>query len=377
MTSHTRRRDDRSAAPADPFKQWVPTDKYPRDQESDRRRNRSATLPSHSYDPRSYPSQDTRYNDTRQPPRSHRQDPHPLASSHSYHHSSAHPPTSKAYQHATRPSAQHSSSSYHYPQPSSYQPSHQTPAYPVASSSRRPQPEAPDPRASRRPAPPTHQPSYDQVSGGEEMPRASGRPSRPVHSSGQPSLSAPPNQAFWIPPQETSSRRHKDPYRDQERERERDRDRDKPTAELENRHKDRARAERHRERERERTTEVRYQDPGRSRHHDRRKDSDTEGAMYPDQRNASKASLSGREGYASSVRESGNGHKRHRTEDGTASTVSLATVYILPYLILHVNRVVDISLKTRRIRSLPCRRSPPVCHNQTYSRQVNPRLPLA
>jgi hypothetical protein len=317
MNTHTRRRDDRAAAPADPFKQWVP----PRDHDSDRRRNRSATLP--SYDPRAYPSQDTRYNDPRQPSRPHRQDP-PPPSSHSYHHSSAHAPsTSKAYQHATRPSAQHSSSSYHYPQPSSYQPSHQTPAYPVASSSRRPHPEAPDPRASRRPAPPTHQAPHDQVSGGEEMPR---RPARPVHSSVQPSLSAPANQGFWIPSQEaSSSRRHKDPYRDrdrdQERERERDRDRDKPTAELENRYKDRARAERHRE---QRAAEVRYQEPVRSRHHDRRKDSDTEGVIYSEQRNVSKASLSGREGYASSVREPGNGHKRHRTEDGTASTVSFS-----------------------------------------------------
>ena len=367
MTSHTRRRDDRSAA--DPFKQWDKLDHDP----SDRRRNRSATLPSNSYDQRSYPTHDTRYNDPRQPSRSHRQDPSAPYSS--YHHSSAQaPPTSKAYQHATRPSAQYSSSGYHYPQPSSYQPAHPTPAYPVASSSRRPHTDAPDPRTSRRPPAPT-QPSYDQVSSGEEMARASRH--RAVHSSTQPPLSAPPNQAFWNAPREvSSSRRHKDPYKDRERDQERERDR--PTAELENRYKDRTRTEHHRERERERATEVRHQEPSRSRHHDRRKDSDTEGVLYSEQRNASKTSLSGREGHPSSIRESSNGHRRHRTEDGTASTVSsLPTVYIPPSFILHVNRVVGTSLKTRRFRSLPCRRSPPLFHSRTCSRQVNPRLPLA
>ena len=318
MNSHTRRRDDRPA-PADPYKQW---DKYPPDYDPDRRRNRSATLPSNSNDPRSYPPQDSRYNDPRQSSRPHRQDPHhPPASSHAYHHSAAPPATSKAYQHATRPSAQHSSSSYHYPQPSSYQPSHPTPAYPVASSSRRPHPDPPDPRTSRRPAPSSHHPPHDRVPAGEQMPRASARPSRAIHSSMQPSISAPSNHTFWIPSQETSSsRRHKD--RDRDHERERDRERDKPTAELENRYKDRTRADRHRERE-----QVRYQEPTRSRHHDRRKDSDTEGVMYSEQRNASKASLSGRDGY-SSARELPSGHRRHRTEEGTTSTVSLGhTLY--------------------------------------------------
>ena len=379
MNSHSRRRDDRSA-PADPLKQqWVPTLDY----DADRRRNRSATMPAHSYDPRSYPSHvDTRYNDPRQSSRSHRQDPHyPSAASYSYHQSSAHPPsTSKAYQHATRPSAQHSSSGHHYPQPSSYQPSHPTPAYPVASSSRRPHPDPPDPRPPRRQPPPTHQPAYDS---GEEMPRASARPSRAVHSSIQPSLSAPSNQAFWNPPPEiSSSRRHKDVYRDRdrdqerEREKEKDREREKPTAEPENRYKDRTRAERHRERERERAAEVRYQDTTRSRQHDKRKDSDTEGVLYSEQRNVSKASLSGREGHPS-VREPGSAHRRHRTEDGTTSTVSFShTLYSL-FLILHVIRVADTSLKTRKIRSLTCRRIPLVYHSQTYSRQVNPRPPLA
>ncbi|KAG9318770.1 hypothetical protein JVU11DRAFT_869 [Chiua virens] len=342
MNSHTRRRDDRPAA--DPYKQWLPTaDKYPPDYDSERRRNRSATLPAHPYDPKSYPSNDPRYNDPRQPP-SRRQDPlYPSTapSAHpSYHHSSAPiPSTSKAYQHATRPSAQHSSSGYHYPQPSSYQPSHSTPAYPIASSSRRPHPDAPDPRASRRPAAPTHHPSYEYVSSGEEMSRAPRHSARPTHSSAQPPLSATANQQFWNPPQDmSSSRRHKDPYRDRdrdhererdrdkdkerereqrdrdrerERDKERDRDRDKPEPEI--KYKDRTRPERHRER----ATEVRHQEPTRSKHHDKRKDSDTEGVIYPEQRNASKVSLTGREGYPS--RESASGHKRHRTEDGTAS----------------------------------------------------------
>ncbi|KAG8217803.1 hypothetical protein J3R82DRAFT_5967 [Butyriboletus roseoflavus] len=333
MNSHsTRRRDDRSVA--DPFKPWVPPDKHPPDNDPDRRRNRSATVPAHSYDPRPYPSHDTRNNDPRQSSRSHRQDNPSAAPYSSYHHSSTQvPSTSRAYQHATRPSAQYSSSGYHYPQPSSYQPSHTTPAYPPAGSSRKPHPEPSDPRPLRRPVPPTHQSAYDQVSSGEEMARASRHPARHVHSSTQPPLSAPTNQAYWNPPQETSSsRRHKDSYRDRdrdqdrekererERERERKKEREKPTAEIEDRYKDRARAERHRERERERAIEVRYQDPSRSRHHDRRKDSDTEAVLYSDQRNASKASLSGREGHPASARESGNGHRRHRTEDGTVST---------------------------------------------------------
>ncbi|KAF8559878.1 hypothetical protein OG21DRAFT_501779 [Imleria badia] len=239
MNSHSRRRDDRSA-PADPLKQWVPADKYPLDYDADRRRNRSATIPAHSYDPRSHPSHDVRYNDPRQSSRAQRQDPHyPPAASYSYQHSSAHPPsTSKAYQHATRPSAQHPSSGHHYPQPSSYQPSHPTPAYPVASSSRRPhQDAAPDPRPSRRPPPSTHQPAYDYLSSGEEMPRPSARPSRAVPASMQPSSSVPSNQAFWNPPPEiSSSRRHqeRDRDRDRDRDRERDREREKPTAELEN-----------------------------------------------------------------------------------------------------------------------------------------------
>ncbi|KAH0827095.1 hypothetical protein J3R83DRAFT_4781 [Lanmaoa asiatica] len=320
MNNHnTRRRDDRSAA-ADPFKQWVPTDKYPLDRDSDRRRNRAATVPAQSYDPRSYPSHDTRYNDPRQPSRSHRHDPHypSAAPSSSYHHSAQAPSTSKAYQHATRPSAQYPSSGYHHPQPSSYQPSHPTPAYPTASSSHRPHPEPPDPRPSRRPAPPMHQSSYDQVSSSEEMARASKHPARAVHPSTQPPLPTSANQAFWVPTQEmSSSRRHKDPYRDRDKDQERERERDKPTVELETRYKDRTRTERHREREREHTTEVRHQESSRSKHHDRRKDSDTEGVLYSEQRNASKASLSGREGYSAPVRD---GHRRHRTEDGTTST---------------------------------------------------------
>ncbi|KAF8447624.1 hypothetical protein L210DRAFT_2806869 [Boletus edulis BED1] len=316
MSTHTRRRDDRPTH-VDPFKQWV---KYPPEYDSDRRRNRSATVPSHSYDPRSYPSHDSRYNDPKHASRSHRQDPHyPPASTHSYHHASAHaPPTSKAYQHATRSSAQHSSAAHQYPQPSSYHPSHSTPAYPVASSSRRPHQDAPDPRTSRRP----HPSSYDNIPTAEEMPRSSTRPSRAVHSSMQPSFSTPANQSLWNPPQDlSSSRRQKDTYKDRDRDQDRDRDREreKPVAELENRHKDKSRAERHRERERERATDVRYQDASRSRYHDRRKDSDTEGVLYSEQRNASKASLSGREGY-SSVREPSSGHRRHRTEDGTTST---------------------------------------------------------
>lgn len=315
MTSHSRRRDDRTAADS----------KYPLDHDpgTDRRRNRSATLPTHAYDQRSYPShpQDARYNDPRTSSRSNRQDP-PYSA---YHHSSAQPPpTSKAYQHPARPSAQYTSSGYHYPQPSPYQPAHPTPAHPVASSSRRPHTDAPDPRTSRRPAAPTNQPSYDQVSSGEEMARASRHPSR----STQPPLSAPPNHAFWNPPRDVASRRHKDPYRDRERDkerekdRERDRERDRPTAELENKYKDRTRTDRHRDRDRERATEVRLQELSRSRHHDRPKDSDTEGVLYSDQKNASKTSLSGREAYPSSTREASSGHKRHRTEDGTASTVS-------------------------------------------------------
>ncbi|KAF8844570.1 hypothetical protein BDN67DRAFT_725044 [Paxillus ammoniavirescens] len=337
-----RRREDRPAAlPAHPdsFKLWAPTEKHYPDYDSDRRRHRSATVPSHAHDQRSQPTQDNRYHDTRQSTRTHRQDPHyatavPL----SYHQSSAPgPSTSRAYQHATRPPVQYSTSGYQYPQPSTYQPLAPTqPSYPVASSSRRPHPEAPDPRVHRRPvATPTPKSSYEKVSASEDVARTSRHPSRAVHPSTQaPPPSAPVNQSFWVPPSQemSSARRHKDPHKDHDRDRERERERErekererergkeKTSAEIErDRYRERMRAERHRERERA-TEAEKYKEPGRSRHHDRRKESDTEGAMYPDQRNASKASLSGREGYTPSVREPVSAHRRHRTEDGSAAT---------------------------------------------------------
>ncbi|KIJ68954.1 hypothetical protein HYDPIDRAFT_172466 [Hydnomerulius pinastri MD-312] len=348
---NVRRREDRStsAVHADPYKVWVPTDKHPDYDSDQRRRHRSSTVPVHAHDPRTYPpAHDNRYQETRQSSRTHRQDPSytSAAPATSYHQSSAPGPssTSRTLHHATRPSAQYSSSGYQYQQSSSHQPSAPTqPSQgtnlypgPVASSSRsRAYPEVPDPRlhSHRRPvATPTPKSSYEKVSSAEDGGRASRHPARAIHSSTQPPQPAPVNQSFWVPPapEMSSSRRHKDRDKDRDREREwereraereKERERERTSAELErDRYKERMRAERHRERERA-TDAERYRDPSKSRHHDRRKESDTEGVMYSEQRNASKASLSGREGYAPSIREpSGGGHKRHWTEDGTAAT---------------------------------------------------------
>lgn len=222
---------------------------------------------------------------------------------------SAPPSTSKT----RSSSAQYPSAGYHsatpYQTPAPLQPSN-TKGYPPTASSRRPQPEPIDSRSHRRHAP-TPKSSYEQVSGAEDITRSSRQTysSRPI----QPQTTAnstTPSTNWLSSAQDIYSKRSKD--RDQERERhremEKERDRERASAELE-RHRERHRSEQHREKEK--ADRKREQ----SRHRREKKiESDSEGLVYSD-----KASISGREAYQPSIRESITGHRRHRTEDGVSS----------------------------------------------------------
>jgi hypothetical protein len=207
-------------------------------------------------------------------------------------------------------SAQYPSAGYHSATP------HQTLAplqqsntkgYPLSASSRR---EPIDSRSHRRPAP-TPKSSYEQVSGAEDVGRSSRQTysSRPVQP--QTTANSTTHSTNWpLSSQDIYSKRSKD--RDQERDRhremEKERDRERASAELD-RHRERHRSEQHREKEKA----DRQKEHTRHRR-EKRIESDSEGLMYSD-----KASISGREAYQPSIRESVTGHRRHRTEDGVSS----------------------------------------------------------
>ncbi|KAG2367533.1 hypothetical protein BDR07DRAFT_1271991 [Suillus spraguei] len=265
----TRRREDRLHD--DRFKVWVPEKPPERDYEQRRHReSRSQAHPQHS--------------------------------------SAA--PSASSVSRARSSSAQYPSTAYHSAPP------YQTPAplqskgYPLTASSRRPQPESIDSRSHRRPAP-TPKSSYEQVSGAEDAARSSRQTHslRPV----QPQSTANSTTPFTNWPssaQDIYSKRSKD--RDQERDRHREmdkeRDRERANAELD-KHRERHRSEQHREKEKA----DRQKEKTRHRR-EKRIESDSEGLMYSD-----KASISGKETYQPSIRESITGHRRHRTEDGVSS----------------------------------------------------------
>ncbi|KAG1863777.1 hypothetical protein F4604DRAFT_1586887 [Suillus subluteus] len=206
-------------------------------------------------------------------------------------------------------SAQYPSTGHHSATPAPLQPTN-TKGYPPSASSRHAQPEPIDSRSHRRPAP-TPKPSYEQVSGAEDV----GRSSRQTYSSRpiQPQTTAnstTPSTNWPSSAQDIYSKRSKD--RDQERDRhremEKERDRERASAELD-RHRERHRSEQHREKEKA----DRQREQTRHRR-EKRIESDSEGLMYSD-----KASISGREAYQPSIRESITSHRRHRTEDGVSS----------------------------------------------------------
>ncbi|KAG0705882.1 hypothetical protein DFH29DRAFT_232968 [Suillus ampliporus] len=304
----SRRREDRLHD--DRFKLWVPQEKQP-DRDYESRRHRSSTVPAtQTHDSRSHPT------------RAYRQEAH---------YTSAAP--SASYQPAPGPSSSRTlprSSSAQYPSTPNHlatpyqgsaplQPP-QPKGYPTpTASSRRPQPDALDSRSysNRRPTP-THKSSYEHVSSAEDVGRSSRQPfpSRPV----QPSTQTTANTTTPWPSsaQDIYSKRSKDrdKERDRHREAEKERDRERATAELDrDRHRERYRSETHREKDRAIETDR------QSRHRrEKRMESDSEGLVYSD--NASKASISGREAYQPSIRESISSHRRHRTEDGISSTTS-------------------------------------------------------
>lgn len=265
----TRRREDRLHD--DRYKLWVP--EKPADRDYDQRRHRSRAHPQYS---------------------------------------SATP--SASYQPGPSSTSKPRSSSAQYPS-TGYHSATQTPApsnnkgYPLTASSRRAQPEPIDSRSHRRPAP-TPKSSYEHVSATEDL----GRSSRQTYSSRpvQPQTTAnssTPSTNWPSSAQDIYSKRSKD--RDQERDRhremEKERDRERASAELD-RHRERHRSEQHREKEKA----DRQREQTRHRR-EKRIESDSEGLIYSD-----KASISGREAYQPSIRESIASHRRHRTEDGVS-----------------------------------------------------------
>ncbi|KAL4068047.1 hypothetical protein J3A83DRAFT_3801911 [Scleroderma citrinum] len=311
---NSRRREHPSTASHEAYRtaHWPSQEKYQTDYETERKRRRSSTLPAHAQDPRQYPVQDSRYYDTKQSSRTHRQDPqYSAAPSASHHQPVPGPSTTRTHRdHVTRPPAQyptsggytyHQSSSYQTPTPSQPPPaSHGTTAVPLPTSSRRAYAEAPDPRAYPQRVPATAQAAHvphDKPSVTAETGRSSRH--RPAHSSTQPT-SAQPTHSFWVPPTQEmpSTRRYKENDKDRDHEQGRVRVAEHTPAELEkDRYLEKDRADRHKERERERAIEAErykeHKDSSRTRH---RMESDSEGIANVDRRN---------------------GHRRHRTDDGT------------------------------------------------------------
>lgn len=288
----TRRREDRLHD--DRFKLWVP--EKPADRDYDQRRHRSS-------------------NESKS--RAHRQDPQ-------YSSAPPAPGPSSSTSRIRSSSAQYPSTPYNsatpYQTPAPLQQSN-TKGYhaPLTASSRRAQPETLDSRSHRRPAP-TPKSSYEQVSSAEDA----GRSSRQTYSSraAQPQTTANPTTSSTNYPSSAHdiySKRSKDrdKERDRYREMEKERDRERASAELE-KHRERHRSERQREKEKAADND-RQREPSRHRR-EKRMESDSEGLMYSD--NASKVSISAREAYQPSIRESVGGHRRHRTEEGISSTTA-------------------------------------------------------
>lgn len=317
MTS--RRRDDRPHD--DRYKAWVPQDKQPY-YDHDRRRHRSATVP--SQDPRSQPP-DNKLS------RTYRQEPHYTTTAPSTSNQPPPPtPLSSRTFHPPRSTAQNPSAAYHAPTP------YQTPtpiqlpqtskgysAAAPSSSSRRAQPDNLDSRSyqnRRAPTAPTLKSSHEHGSA-EDAARSSRQPSS--SRTAQPSTQTMPNATTSNWPSSTQDAhikrsKDRDKERDRYREPEKERNRERNVTELD-RYRERYRSELHREKGKGVETE-RQREPSRVRG-EKKMESDSEGLVYPD--NASKASLSGRE-YQPSVRGSTSGHRRQRTEDGPSSSTVMS-----------------------------------------------------
>ncbi|KAG1754489.1 hypothetical protein EDB19DRAFT_658298 [Suillus lakei] len=129
---------------------------------------------------------------------------------------------------------------------------------------------------------------------------------------------------------------------------EKERDRERASAELD-RHRERHRAEQQREKEKAADND-RQREPSRHRR-EKRMESDSDNLMHSD-----KASISGREAYQSS-----SGHRRHRTEDGTSTTVR-SIVFIWGHGI-------DTPPKARRPHADPSHNQPSAVHMQSTGPQ--------
>ena len=315
----SRRRDD-DRPHDDRYKAWNPPDK-PADRDYDRRRHRSATIPAQSHDSKSHPSQPP---DTRQSTRPYRQEPHYPTTAPSACQQPVPGPSSGRPHHPPRSSAQNPPPGYHMappyhaststsiqpPQPSSTSKGYSAPT----ASSRRDNTDSRSYPNRRAQANPTPRPSYEQVSSAEDVGRTSRQPypSRPGQSI-QNTAHVTTSSTNWASStQDTLIKRSKD--RDKERGGYRDeRDKERNVAELDrDRHRERYKSETHREKDKGVEGE-RHREQTRLRS-EKRMESDSEGLVHPD--NASRISLSGREGYQPSIRESITGHRRHRTEDG-------------------------------------------------------------
>ncbi|OAX37035.1 hypothetical protein K503DRAFT_258976 [Rhizopogon vinicolor AM-OR11-026] len=320
-TMSTRRRDDRPHD--DRYKAWIPQDKQQDRPDYDRRRHRSATVPSQTHD-------SSQPQDTRRSSRAYRQDPHytttaPLAS----HHPPPAPSSSRTFL-PPRSSAQNPSAAYHVATPYQASASIQPPQPPhtskgysaaAAASSRRAQTDNLDSRSypnRRGPIAPTPKSSYEHVSS-EDLARATRQPypSRTVQPSTQPMPNATTSSANWTSSsQDAHVKRSKERDKERDRFREAEKERDRERNVSADRYRERYRSDVHREKDHG-VENDRHREPSRFRN-EKRMESDSEGLVYPD--NASKASLSGKEGYQPSVRESVSGHRRQRTEDGPLSS---------------------------------------------------------
>lgn len=319
----SRRRDDRPHD--DRFKVWVPQDKQP-DYDHDRRRHRSATVPSQAHDSRSQPP------DNKRSARAYGREPHYTTTAPSTSNLPPPPaPSSSRTFHPPRSAAQNPSAAYHAPTPYQTPTPIQPPQAPQtskgysaaapSSSSRRAQTDNLDPRSyqnRRAPTAPTLKSSYEHGSA-EDAARSSRQPSS--SRTAQPSAQTNATTSNWpSSTQDAHVKRSKDrdKERDRYREPEKERNRERNVTELD-KYRERYRSESHREKDKGVETE-RQREPSRFRG-EKKMESDSEGLVYPD--NASKASLSGRE-YQPSVRESTSGHRRQRTEDGPSSSTVMS-----------------------------------------------------
>lgn len=317
-----------TAAHNDPYKVWVPLTQA----ESDRSRHQRVTDNTQSADQNT----SARRHGEKHHSSSRGYRPEGYAASltaASSHHNKSIPSTSRVSQSTSRPPA-----SYNPVAPPPAPTSSLQSSVPHAQTQSHPQQKLPaelsDPRIhahKRTAAAPSPRSSYERVSGTEDGAKAS----RQMRSrSGQTAAvpSAAPAPELWIPPTQgppATSKRHRDREQDREQDREKGREKDR------HHEKPRDRPDRHmgtevdsKRRERERIREKeKYQE---------RRERDRDSPSQREHRSVSKPTSSSRdlpdhrieepESSDSSRRNpaaTSSGHRRHRTEEGTSSTVNV------------------------------------------------------